>query len=175
MASKVEVIVLGLLAEGPAHGYELLERLRARSSDLWAEVGRASVYQTLARLERAGALRGRARPGREGPDRRVYSITSLGRSRLRDGVAALLADAGPDDAAAIAFAFLHTLSPRRARAALDDRREALEASVSSVDAALASADAVGAVDTLRRRRALLEAELRWLARAGRSLAGAGTR
>ena len=52
--TKVEVVVLGLLAEEPLYGYDLLERFRARSMGFWVEVGKASVYQALRRLERDG-------------------------------------------------------------------------------------------------------------------------
>ena len=42
-ASKVDVVVLGCLAESPRHGYELLEVMRARHMDRWADVGKASA------------------------------------------------------------------------------------------------------------------------------------
>ena len=78
VVSKVEVVVLGLLAEEPMHGYELLERFRDRGLVEWAEVGKASVYQTLRRLESLGFVSARAQTG-EGPERRVYRITPEGR------------------------------------------------------------------------------------------------
>ena len=78
--SKVEVVVLGLLADEPMHGYDLLERFRARSMGFWVEVGKASVYQVLKRLEREGSIAGKAQEGTEGPDRRVYRITSGGQA-----------------------------------------------------------------------------------------------
>ena len=56
--SKVEVVVLGLLAEEPLYGYDLLERFRARSMGFWVEIGKASVYQALRRLERDGLIGG---------------------------------------------------------------------------------------------------------------------
>ena len=76
--SKVEVVVLGLLAEEPIYGYDLLERFRSRSMGFWVELGKASVYQALRRLERDGSIGGRAQEGREGPDRRVFRITRPG-------------------------------------------------------------------------------------------------
>ena len=35
VTSKVEVVVLGLLAEEPLYGYDLLERFRTRSMGFW--------------------------------------------------------------------------------------------------------------------------------------------
>ncbi len=117
--SRVEVVVLGLLAEGPAHGYELLERLRERAMGLWAGVGRASVYQTLRRLEREGAVAGREQEGDEGPERRVYRITSTGRARLRAGLREWAREA-PEP-----LGFLHLVSPDEARRVLAERADGL--------------------------------------------------
>src|SRR5882724_521258 len=86
VTSKVEVVALGLLAEEPLYGYELLERFRTRSMGFWVEIGKASVYQVLRRLERDGSVAGRAQDGPEGPDRRVYRITRAGRDRLEKGL-----------------------------------------------------------------------------------------
>ena len=75
MATKVEIVVLGLLAEEPMYGYDLLERFRERGMAVWTELSRASVYQVLKRLERDGLVTGKAQKGRVGPDRRVFRIT----------------------------------------------------------------------------------------------------
>ena len=79
--SKVEVVVLGLLAEEPLYGYELLERFRARSMGFWVEVGKASVYQVLRRLEREGLhRRTRARGRRRTRSARVSHLEIGARS-----------------------------------------------------------------------------------------------
>src|SRR5215207_8706016 len=51
MTTRVETVVLGLLAERPMHGYDVLERFRQRGLGFWTELGRASVYQVLKPLE----------------------------------------------------------------------------------------------------------------------------
>ena len=76
--SRVEVVVLGLVAEQPLYGYQLLERFGDRGMGHWADVGRASVYQALHRLEREGFVAGRTQGRDEGPARRVYRITRSG-------------------------------------------------------------------------------------------------
>ncbi|MBA3691732.1 MAG: helix-turn-helix transcriptional regulator, partial [Actinobacteria bacterium] len=93
--SKVEVVVLGLLAEEPLYGYGVLDRFRSRSMGFWAEVGRASVYQALRRMESRGLIAGRAQEGTEGPDRRVFRITKAGRDRLHAGLAERVAGLSP--------------------------------------------------------------------------------
>src|SRR5712691_4022693 len=93
--SKVEVVVLGLLAEEPLYGYDLLERFRSRSMGFWVEVGKASVYQALQRLERKGLVAGKSQEGAGGPNRRVYRLTRAGRARLNEGLSERFASLEP--------------------------------------------------------------------------------
>lgn len=71
--------LLLLLSEAPAHGYELIDRMRP----FGFEVGDpASVYKTLRQMEREGIVSSHWElPGR-GPARRVYTLTSDGRDLL---------------------------------------------------------------------------------------------
>lgn len=178
MVPKVELVVLGLLADGPVHGYDLLERFRERSMGFWVEIGRASVYQALARLEAARSITGRARSGVGGPSRREYRITASGRARLRRALAERVGDAGPDGSeAAVALGFAHLMAPAAARGAIEARVRVLAGRVEAVAAersrirgergsARAVADAM-----LERQEALARAELAWLERARKALAG----
>ena len=106
--SKVEVVVLGLLADEPMHGYDLLERFRTRSMGFWVEVGKASVYQVLKRLEREGSIAGKTQEGTDGPDRRVYRLTRQGRQRLSTGLAERWSALAPYETdAGVALGFAH--------------------------------------------------------------------
>jgi len=149
MATKVEIVVLGLLAEEPMHGYDLIERFRERSMGFWTELSRASVYQVLKRLERDGAVAGKAQEGREGPDRRVFRITKRGREHLAAGVA-------------------HMVPVAAARAATDARervvRDLLEAVRTELERTASDRDPGRAVSIamLHQQEAMAEAELAWL-------------
>lgn len=166
-ASKVEVVVLGLLAEGPRYGYELLERFRERAMGSWVEIGRASVYQALRRLEAAGAVAGHEQEGSEGPDRRVYRITSTGRARLRAGLRERAAEAHPyASEASLALGFLHLLTPAEAVRVVEARAAALSAFRARLAAErerLRSGPARAlAARMLELQDALAETEQRWL-------------
>jgi DNA-binding PadR family transcriptional regulator len=167
--SKVEVVVLGCLAEEPLYGYDLLERMRARSMSFWAEVGKASVYQALQRLERRGLIGGRAQEGSEGPDRRVYRITRTGRARLARGLAERFDELAPYETdAGLALGFAHLLSAPQARKAVEARdravRDLLDAIVDErVRAGRPGGPARSVADAmLDRQEALARAELTWL-------------
>lgn len=94
--SSLELAVLGLLKEGPMHGYELKKRLSFTLGPLYA-VSYGSLYPCLSRLRQAGLVQERAgeskpRRRRKATDkptdamasrivprrRKVYEITSSG-------------------------------------------------------------------------------------------------
>ena len=73
---------LALLADGPAHGYELRSAVQERCGALLPPMNAGQVYNTLSRLESAGLVEGEEVPQSGRPDRRVYLITDAGRDEL---------------------------------------------------------------------------------------------
>ena len=174
--SKVEVVVLGLIAEEPMYGYDLLERFRARSMGFWVEVGKASVYQALRRLEEHGLASGRQQEGSGGPERRVYRITAAGRARLRAGMRERTVDAGPYETdAALALGFVHLVTLDEARRAVVRRETALSEWRSTIVAERERVEGdegpsrAVALRMLELQNALAQAEQLWLQRFGDEL------
>jgi DNA-binding PadR family transcriptional regulator len=167
--SKVEVVVLGLLAEEPLYGYDLLERFRTRSMGFWVEIGKASVYQVLRRLERDGLIAGRSQDGPEGPDRRVYRITKAGRAHLKSGLSERFASLEPYETdGGLALGFAHLLSASDARKAVDERETAVRDLLDAIktERARVSTDKGPgrSVSTamLQRQESLAKAEMAWI-------------
>src|SRR5262249_15802079 len=52
---QLESLLLGVMADGPAHGYRVIELLRERSGGAF-DLPEGTVYPALHRLERAGLL-----------------------------------------------------------------------------------------------------------------------
>ena len=71
--------LLLLLAEAPAHGYELIERLRPFGFEISDPAG---VYKSLRQMEHEGLVTSEWELPARGPARRVYSLTSDGRDLL---------------------------------------------------------------------------------------------
>lgn len=83
--------LLGLLAESPMHGYQLIQELESRTEGTW-RASPGSVYPTLQMLEDQGLIRGTDDDGR-----RVFELTDEGRSaveQLGDGARPWEAEAG---------------------------------------------------------------------------------
>ena len=78
--------LLLLLREQPAHGYELLERLRPFGFDR-DDPGR--LYRALRALERERLVRSAWEASESGPDRRTYELTRAGMEHLHDAAAAI--------------------------------------------------------------------------------------
>jgi PadR family transcriptional regulator PadR len=71
--------LLLLLSEAPAHGYELIERMRPFGFEVNDP---ASVYKTLRQMERDGIVTSQWELPKRGPARRIYALTSDGRDLL---------------------------------------------------------------------------------------------
>ncbi|MCA1846674.1 MAG: PadR family transcriptional regulator, partial [Actinobacteria bacterium] len=78
----VEAVLLGLLAEAPAHGYDLNERLAGLFPlrDSLPDV--STVYRALGDLEAQGAIRSSWADG-AGGGRKVYELTDAGDDLLQ--------------------------------------------------------------------------------------------
>jgi PadR family transcriptional regulator, regulatory protein PadR len=76
----LELLLLSVLARGPAHGYAIIERLRERSEGAFG-LPEGTIYPALHRLEAAGLLGSRWADD-SGRRRRVYALTRSGRAEL---------------------------------------------------------------------------------------------
>lgn len=81
MRGTLDAAVLAVVTEHDGYGYDVVRRLRARGL---ADIGDASVYGTLRRLYRGGALTSYVVASEEGPHRRYYGITDGGRATLAE-------------------------------------------------------------------------------------------
>ncbi len=77
----LELAILGFLAEGPLHGYQLRLQI-ARLSGHTRPVSDGSLYPAINRLVKAGLLERRTEPGASAAQRHVLSLTESGRSEL---------------------------------------------------------------------------------------------
>jgi len=80
--------ILALLAEKPAHGYELKQAFDDRFGSVWPPINVGQIYNTLAALERDNLVQSEEVPQRGAPPRRVYKLTDAGRAALEEWVKA---------------------------------------------------------------------------------------
>lgn len=79
----LDLCLLAVMQDGPAYGYEMTKRLRARGL---AIVGEGSIYPLLGRLERDGLVETYRAASNGGPPRKYYRASSEGQRALEAGV-----------------------------------------------------------------------------------------
>ena len=134
----LELAILGLLKERAMHGYQLSKRLTDSLGGFW-RVSYGSLYPTLKRLERQGAVEQVFDRQEVGRRKNVYRITESGESLFRD----LLEEAGPDASGEenrfrVRMAFFKYLSPETRVRVLERRRAFLEERLMTIRTSLAT-------------------------------------
>lgn len=76
LKGHLDLLLLAVVADGPKHGYAIIEELRRRSSDAF-DLPEGTVYPALHRLEKAGYLSS-GWSEVQGRRRRTYTLTSHG-------------------------------------------------------------------------------------------------
>lgn len=80
----LDLAVLAVLATEDGYGYDVVRRLRDGGL---TDVAEASVYGTLRRLFADGCLSSYVVPSDEGPHRKYYALTPVGRTHLANQAA----------------------------------------------------------------------------------------
>jgi DNA-binding PadR family transcriptional regulator len=95
--TDAELLLLGLVAEMPRHGYELDDVIERRGMREWTQIGFSSIYFVLGKLEKLGLATGKKPAGAKAGEkaRRVYSVTPAGRRALATQTLAAVRDVRP--------------------------------------------------------------------------------
>jgi DNA-binding PadR family transcriptional regulator len=75
-------VLLALLAQAPAHAYDVRARLQLALGVLAGGLNAGQVYVTLGRLEKAGLVQSERVEGDGRPSRKIYALTDAGRARV---------------------------------------------------------------------------------------------
>jgi DNA-binding PadR family transcriptional regulator len=81
LKGHLDLLLLQMVATGPAHGYAVIASLRARSGGVF-DLPEGTVYPALHRLEGAGLLTSQWAAA-DGRRRRVYRLSETGWAALR--------------------------------------------------------------------------------------------
>jgi DNA-binding PadR family transcriptional regulator len=166
--SSLGLLVLWQLFQGPMHVYRMQKMFETQGKDRVVNVrSRASLYQTIERLERHGLVEVYETRRVEGyPDRVVYAITDPGREVARQWLREMLHNTErtyPEFVAALSILF--GLPPDEARAELEIRANKLQEALAASEHELVSAPpGLPRLFLLEEeyRKAILEAEIAWV-------------
>jgi len=79
LKGTLEGIVLAILSEKPAYGYEITARLREMG---FSDIAEGTVYALLIRIEQRGLVDVQKHPSEKGPPRKVYTLNTQGKAYL---------------------------------------------------------------------------------------------
>ena len=83
---SLATVLMGVLAAGPAHGYDV-KRAHDERFPASKQLAFGQVYATLGRLERDGFVESIETTQDGGPERTVYALTAAGEQRLAEWLA----------------------------------------------------------------------------------------
>jgi PadR family transcriptional regulator AphA len=86
MISLLGYAILSLLARAPLSGYDLAHEMKKTHSFFFGQAQYSQIYPELARLEAGDLVTSRIIEQRGRPNKKVYTISSLGLQRLQDWV-----------------------------------------------------------------------------------------
>lgn len=165
-------VLLGVLAEGPAHGYDL-KRVHDHRFPGARQLAAGQVYQSLSRLQRDGLVEEAGRGQDGGPERTTYALTQRGENELLDWLGETEA-AGPYPAEELVRKVITALHLHRDAAGFLRRQRAVHLrrmrELLSVQAATTDVAERVALDHSIFH---LDADLRWLEAAGGRIADTG--
>jgi DNA-binding PadR family transcriptional regulator len=165
--SALGLIVLYQLFQGPQHAYAMQRQFEQTGKDRVVNVrSRASLYQTIERLQRHGLVEVVGTERTEAhPERILYGITDAGRQVAAEWLRQMLSTTSgeyPEFIAAISMLF--GIEPEDARQQLELRAESLAAELAEAESQLESNPGLPRLFLLEEeyRRAVLSAELAWI-------------
>jgi transcriptional regulator len=82
----LDLLILKIVALGPAHGYSIAQRLQQVSRDV-VQVPQGSLYPALHRLENRGLLAADWSETESGREAKFYRLTKKGRAALEEQTA----------------------------------------------------------------------------------------
>lgn len=130
--TDAELLVLGLVAEMPRHGYQLEQVIEQRTMREWTQIGFSSIYFVLGKLETM-KLVSAERPAETRPNpktRKIYSVTRSGRRTLVAQTLTALGAIRPTySSVLLGMINWHALERDEALRALEARSGAIEAEV----------------------------------------------
>lgn len=162
------LLLLGLLREGPRHGYELNRVVRAHGT-IYADLSRANIYYLLDRMAGEGLVTVEEIAGSRGSRgaRLVYRLTTTGRTRFTELLRSELTAYDPiHPGVDVAIVLAGSLPRPETIELLRSRRKVVAARQSEITEELTAvpADAVLPRIASDHLRTLIDAELTWIDR-----------
>ncbi len=82
--NEIDLMVLGALVLGPAHGYELKKRITDMFGSLYPNLSNSVIYPRLAQFQNEDYIKCRVESQPNAPNRKVYWLTESGLKHVKE-------------------------------------------------------------------------------------------
>ncbi len=82
--NEIDLMVLGALVLGPAHGYELKKRITDMFGSVYPNLSNSVIYPRLAQFQKEGYIKFKVESQTNAPNRKVYWITDSGFKHVKE-------------------------------------------------------------------------------------------
>ncbi len=164
---NAETALLGLLAEGPKHAYQIEKDVEFRAMRIWTDLSMSSIYKLLNRLEAEGLVASAMEQSDSNKLRRVYKLTETGEKALAKSIRGIFTETviakNPFD---VAIYFSDNLSNEQLVDGMSEYQGELEKKISEYEGLGKYLEDVGCgtgpQGLAARTVAMLKGELDWL-------------
>jgi DNA-binding PadR family transcriptional regulator len=160
----LELAILGLLKERSMHGYQLKKHLADTLGSFW-QVSYGSLYPTLRRLQREGAVEMIFPKEEVGRRKNVYRVTEQGEELFRELLERAGHEASEDNGFSVRLTFFKYLKPETRIRLLERRRAYLEGRFSDLKQSMAAyRERIDGytMSLMNHQLAATETDIRWL-------------
>ena len=127
-----ELLILGLIAEMPRHGYELEQVIEQRAMREWTRIGFSSIYYVLGKLENRGLIVAEIPVNNKA--RKRYNLTEKGKEVLIDQTLTTLKTVQPTyPSLLLGMIHLSVLTRDQVLDALKTRKDAVRAELERIE------------------------------------------
>ncbi len=82
--NELDLMVLGALVLGPAHGYELKKRITDMFGSVYPNLSNSVIYPRLAQFQRDAYINCKVESQEKAPNRKVYWLTDAGLKHVKE-------------------------------------------------------------------------------------------
>jgi DNA-binding PadR family transcriptional regulator len=82
--NEIDLVVLGSLMAGPAHGYQIKKRIADTFGDQYLHLSDSAVYPRLIRLDKEGLIKSQMQVQNNAPNKKVYQLTEAGLQKIKE-------------------------------------------------------------------------------------------
>ena len=165
--SDIEVAILGLLYEIPQYGYQLEKIIEGWGMRNWTQIGFSSIYYVLKKLEKKELVTSKLEMVEGKPSRKVFTITDLGRSTMKEKLIDLLSwnkkIISPFD---LGIAYLNYLEPKEVINCLENYMKSAEGRIKFLESSVKVQEELNSpyyvVALFSRPLANLKTEIEWV-------------